>query len=161
MNISKRGEERMDKEEKEMYEKTIDWINHNIFQYNNNMIASPYLRKRIKELAYNKDGEQMYTFKMILYAVMTHADEIKWAFSNKDFKNESHKINYLMVVIGNDMNNIKSKVLEHQRQQQIATQQMENAQVLADNNVLLGSNRYIRKTEDISERLKDLWKTEN
>lgn len=151
----------MNTEEKEMYEKTINWIHCNIFQYNNSRIASPYLRKRIKELAYNSDGEQIYTFKMILYAVMTHANEIKWAFSNKEFKNENHKINYLMVIIGNDMNDIKNRVLERQREQQVATQQIESAQILADNNILLGSNRYIRKTEEVNERLKELWTIEN
>ena len=92
---------------------------------------------------------------------MTHANEIKWAFSNKEFKNENHKINYLMVVIGNDMNDIKNRVLERQREQQVATQQIESAQILADNNILLGSNRYIRKTEEVNERLKELWTIEN
>ena len=102
----------------------------------------------------------MYTYQMILYAAMTHANEIKFAFQNKDFKNEQHKINYIMVVISNDMNRIKQKVLDYQREQDKAETYALNAQDLANSNLLHGGQRYVRKTENvIDERLEDLWTT--
>lgn len=148
----------MNNSEKDLYNKTVKWIHNNLLQYDDKQIISPMLRKRIKDLAYNKDGEQLYTFPMILYTAMTHAKEIKFAFSNKDFQDDKHKINYIMVVINNDINRVKQKVLDYQREQEKASVYVEDAQKLADNKMLNGSQRYINKTENIdSERLEKLW----
>lgn len=151
----------MDKSEKVLYNKTVKWIHNNLLHYDDNQVISPYLRKRIKDLAYHNE-EQIYTYPMILYTAMTHANEINFAFQNKDFNDDKHKINYIMVVINNDINRVKQKVMDYERENVKADVYAEQAQQLADVNLLNGSERYVNKTEFINnERLNKLWMIQN
>lgn len=149
----------MTKTEKEMYQKTVKWICNNLLLCEK---TPPALSKKIKELAYDEDGNIIYTFEMIYYAAVKNANTIKYAFQNKDFKNQTHKVNYLMVVIANDVDNIKQKVIQYKREQSTIEEQIEQAQDLANHNLLYGSGRYIKKTQNIiNERLDDLWQTQD
>lgn len=49
----------------------------------------------------SKDG---YKYEMIFDCLLSNGDNIRWAMSNKSFKNETSKINYLMAIVESNIN---------------------------------------------------------
>ena len=83
---------------------------------------------------------------MVLYSFMINKSKIEYAFSVKDFKDERHKINYMMVIVSNSMNDIKNKVVALQNLKEKNNDDINNAEYLNRNNVLHGSQKYVKKT---------------
>ena len=153
------GGDKMNQEEKKELKMLLDYIKSNIFHYGDNKKLPPILKKKINELALNENNEFVYTYKMILYSFMINKPKIEYAFSTKTFKNESHKINYMMVIVSNDMNSIKAQVESAQKHKDKLKNDITQAQYLSDNNVLKSEDRYVKKENSLlnSEVIKDLW----
>lgn len=148
----------MTKEEKKELNDLLNYVKINILGYGEDKKLPPLLKKKINELALNNNKEFIYTYKMILYSFMINKSKIDYAFSTKTFENERHKINYMMVIVSNSMNYIKAKVDSLQRENDKNKMSLDIAQYLNDNNVLLGSGRYVRKSEELnSKKVEELW----
>ena len=95
---------------------------------------------------------------MILYSFMINKNRIEYAFNTKTFKTEKHKINYMMVVVANSMNDIKKKVNLNKKIQEQKNRTLDDAQYLAENNLLYGRDNYVRKTIELrSDEIDKLW----
>lgn len=142
-------------QDKKELKELLNYIKNNILYVQK---VPPLLRKKINELALDKDDNFIYTYKMILYSFMINKSKIEYAFNTKTFENEKHKINYMMVIVSNSMNDIKNKVLLNMKNQSYTVNDKQNAQMLADYNILHGSNKYVRKTKELnSDKVEELW----
>lgn len=148
----------MSKDERTTLNALLKYVAENILHYGSEKKIPPLLRKKINALALDDDKNFIYTYKMILYSFMINKSKIEYAFSTKTFTDEKHKINYMMVIVSNSMNDIKNKVLLNEKAKQVSENDTTNAQYLAENNVLYGSDKYVRKTEELrSEKIEELW----
>lgn len=59
------------------------------------------MQKGIGRIVKSKEG---YRYEVILDTFLSQSDKIEWAFNNKQFKNEKNKINYMMAIIENNIN---------------------------------------------------------
>lgn len=148
----------MTKEEKKELNDLLNYVKNNILYYSDTQKTPPFLKKKINELALGEDGVFNYTYKMILYSFMINKNRIEYAFNTKTFKTEKHKINYMMVVVANSMNDIKKKVNLNKKIQEQKNQTLDDAQYLAENNLLHGRDNYVRKTIELrSDEIDKLW----
>lgn len=148
----------MKKEERNEINMLLNYITKDILHYGETKKSPPLLRKKINELMFDENKEYIYTPKMVLYSFMINKSKIEYAFSVKDFKDERHKINYMMVIVSNSMNDIKNKVVALQNLKEKNSDDINNAEYLNRNNVLHGSQKYVKKTVELdSEKVEDLW----
>lgn len=61
------------------------------------------IQRGVGRIVKSKDG---YTYQTILNTFLTLSEKIRWAFDNKDFTNESSKINYMMAIIDSNINDL-------------------------------------------------------
>lgn len=61
------------------------------------------IQKGIGRVIKSKEG---YTYKTILNTFLAMSEKIKWALENKDFTSEQNKINYMMVIIDSNINDL-------------------------------------------------------
>ena len=59
------------------------------------------MQKGVGRIIKSKDG---YPYEVIYDTFLSNADTIRWAMTNKTFKNEGNKINYLMAIIDSHIN---------------------------------------------------------
>lgn len=90
---------------KEAYDKTkeeasyrfqsIDYLSF-LLGYDKDIPAPTFLYKKLEEM--KKCG-----YKVIYKTIEQHEDDIKWALENKEFKNETAKISYIMAILRNNV----------------------------------------------------------
>lgn len=135
----------------------IAYVRKDILEYGKGKKTPPCLKKKIVNLAFEND-EQIYTYEMIKYSFMLNSQKIKYALAHKEFSNEQHKVNYIMVIVANSMNDIKKRVRDAEIGNLKKELDVERATYLSQNDLLNGSQRYVRKTKEMNtERTKDLW----
>lgn len=93
-----------------------------------------------------------YTYKEILLTFKYYNAVIKPYLRSKQFKDEQHKFNYIMVIIESNINNIALK-LEYQQEQ---TKKIENIEVDYTHDDNINSN-YTPRSKIKNDKLKDLW----
>lgn len=59
------------------------------------------MQKGIGRICKSKEG---YPYNIILDTFLSNSESIRWAFTNKDFKSEKNKINYMMAIIDSNIN---------------------------------------------------------
>lgn len=144
------------KKNKELQE-LLTYVRKDILEYGKGKKTPPCLKKKIENLAYENE-EQIYTYEMIKYSFMLNSEKIKYALSHKEFANEQHKINYIMVIVANSMNDIQKRVRDAEISNLKKELDVEQANYLSQNDLLNGSQRYVKKTKELNEeRIKDLW----
>lgn len=146
-----------DKELKELDE-LYEYIRTEIMGYTKNVPLPNYFVLRLKGLSKArfisdiKDANSytFYTFLEILYTFKANKIQILNSLKTKQFKDENHKINYIMVIIEKDINNIKTNMIRKQKQ-------LEEARKLNVDNQASSQAEYKRKSKDVTnERLKNL-----
>lgn len=136
-----------------------EYVKKEILKYDDNMKLPQFMVLRLRGLSKgqfmaNKRQKPYahYSYNVILLTFKACKQDILKYTSQKIFKDEQHKFNYIMVIIENNINDIVLRLKNRQRQQEnIATI---NTAILQRDNVAT----YQRKTEDVNnDRLKDLW----
>lgn len=61
------------------------------------------IQRGVGRVIKQKEG---YKYDIILNTFLTHGDDIRWSLSNKTFKNEHQKINYMMAIIDSNINDV-------------------------------------------------------
>lgn len=95
--------------------------------------------KRINELA-------IYGFEVVYNTIVNNESSITWALENKEFNSEVGKVQYIMAIVQNNINEeykIKQKQLKSQK---------ENAKIINEP-IDLEVNNCVQKTKDISRWL--------
>ena len=148
---------KMTKEEKMEWDELYEYIKKEILGYDANINLPRNLVLRLKGLREgkfmaNKSTKAMgdYTFKVILTTFKINKFDILKALSNKNrFKDESHMINYLMVVIENKINDTYLRI------KKVETAQEKGQEI--DINIEDDKAEYKPKTKKVkNSRLKDL-----
>lgn len=145
------------KEEQIQWIELYEYVKHDILQYEKDMKLSRTLVLRLKGLRQgkfiaNKATKTLgdYTFKIILITFKLNKIEIINALLNKSkFKNESHMINYLMVILENKINDTYLRIKKAEDSQEKG----KNIELNIDDN----KAEYKHKTTEVkNSRLKDL-----
>lgn len=120
-----------------------------LLEYNSNQKLPSSLITRIQDLrngtimkkgegrvVKSKDG---YKYEIIFDCLLASGDNIRWAMKNKTFKNESNRINYLMVITESNIND--SYISYEQRQR---------------GNVIINFNNMINEEIEIQKRIENI-----
>ncbi|NFF75927.1 hypothetical protein FCV38_02740 [Clostridium sporogenes] len=94
------------------------------------------MQKGIGRIVKSKEG---YRYEVILDTFLSQSDKIEWAFNNKQFKNEKNKINYMMAIIENNIND-----------NYIYFKEKENSQIRKkQNNLMQEEKEFIKHNKDL------------
>jgi len=96
---------------KELYEYIKELLNYSENQKLPNSLVTriqdlrngTIIQRGIGRIVKSKNG---YTYQTILNTFLTLSEKIMWAFNNKDFANETSKINYMMAIIDSNINDL-------------------------------------------------------
>lgn len=149
---------KMTEQEKEDWNELYEYVKLDVLGYMDKKIPQS-LVLRLKGLSEGKFMANKYTkpmanysFKQILTTFKLHKFEITNGFKNneKTFKDENHKINYMMVIIEKKINDVVDKMNRVEK----SKVQGENVEVNANEE----KAEYKTKTKEVkSNILNDLW----
>lgn len=105
---------KMSEIDKEEFKILCDYIKKNILRYSDELGFPKTMALRLKGLACNthvqkKDSAMVYSYKIILLSTIQNKKSILYGLSHNDFKDETHKINYICKIIEKSLNDIKIK----------------------------------------------------
>lgn len=149
---------KMSKEESQDWEELYYYVKDNIMGYDENQSLSKNMVLRLKGLMTGKFIENKnikdnsnYSYKTILVTFKYCYSDIQKAFRTKSFQDESHKFNYALVIVENNINNVYMRMKNIQKTKEEA----ENTTIDTVNHV--GAD-YQRKTKEVNNKLlNDLW----
>ncbi|MBN3367046.1 hypothetical protein EXM90_19005 [Clostridium botulinum] len=96
------------------------------------------MQKGIGRVVKSKEG---YKYEVILDTFLSQSDKIEWVFNNKQFKNERNKINYMMAIIENNIND-----------NYIYFQEKENSQIRKrQNNLMQEEKEFIKHNKNLTD----------
>ena len=134
-----------------------DYVKYEIFGYEKNMSLSKYCVLRLKGLKNgkfmannNSKGDGNYTFKEILIVFKLMKGKLKSYLSNDlNFKDEKHKINGVMFIVENELNEVVLKLRKAEKQ----TEKIETIDIVESD------SEYVRRENNtnVSNKLKNLW----
>lgn len=145
----------LSKIENQKWDDLYQYIRKEIMNYPMTQPLSKHFVLRLKGLrkgkfiANNKSnslGE--YDFEIILLTFKINKLNILNGMNRTEFNNEQHKINYIMTIIENKINDTVA-MLEAKKK---TDEKIENLEIVANENVA----KYKKKTKKISKNLKDL-----
>lgn len=136
----------------ELYE----YVKTDILKYDTQKLPS-YFTLRLKGLAEgkfmaNKNSQPMasYDFTTILYTFKICKPKISEALNSVPFKDESHKINYIMVIIEKEINNVVERINKKKNSE-------EKIEIIDVSHQENEPAEYKRKAKKENKHLEDLW----
>lgn len=155
--MAKRPKEKMTEQEIAEWDELYQYVRKNILGYDENQKVPQYMVIRLKGL---REGNYManrrlpknanYPYPTILNTFKLCYRDIKYAMSHKSFKNENHKVNYIMAVIESNLNDVYLKMKKKKEEDRAA----EKASI---NMIPDASAMYKKKSKKESKNLSDLW----
>lgn len=129
-----------------------------ILNYDKNQKLPSFLILRLRGLkkgqfVANKNNTAIsdYPYEVIRLTFALKKDSIQYAIRTKDFKDEKHKINYIMTIVESSLNDVYKSYMNMKNQQKKNEQKVED--ISSDT-----TNRYVQKTKtNLDDKLKDLW----
>lgn len=113
---------KMTKQEKEEWETLYEYVHTNVLGYDRNQSLTRSQVLRLKGLRTNKFIENNnikdtanYSFKVILYAFQSCNPAIQDALRRVNFKDESHKFNYILKIVEPQLNEIYVRMKKRDR----------------------------------------------
>jgi hypothetical protein len=99
--------------------------------------------KKLKEL------KESYSYVEVKYAIFKLEQNLVWAVENKEFQSDYNKVNYLMAIVQNNINQYRKELNEINKKQMVM-QKSNDSDLSAIND-----NRIIKRTQriDMSELL--------
>jgi hypothetical protein len=136
-----------------------EYVKKEILKYDDNMKLPQFMVLRLRGLHRGKfiankyqKPHAYYGYDVILLTFKACRQDILKYTSQKIFKDEQHKFNYIMIIIENNINDIVLRIKNRQKQQENI--KSVDVAVLQRENIA----KYQRKTKDLdNEKLKDLW----
>lgn len=149
---------KMTNDDKEMWNELCQYVKKDVLGYDENVKIPKFLILRLKGLsngtfmANKKQGALAnYSFKEILLTFKLCKAQISSAMMGNKFENEQHKINYIMIIVENNINDTVFKLKK-------AKTQSEKADTLVLEHQISESAGYTSKgNKKINDKLKDLW----
>lgn len=145
-------------EDKELWSELCQYVKKDVLGYDENIKIPKFLILRLKGLSNgtfmaNKKQEALanYSFKEILLTFKLCKSQISSAMMGNKFENEQHKINYIMIIVENNINDTVFKLKKAKTQ----SEKVENLNMEHHESV---SAVYTPKgNKKINDKLKDLW----
>ena len=127
----------MNKEqEKKEFNELYEYVKKDILQYPNDVALPKYLVMRLKGL---RDGKFIvnkkikskadYPYSVIMLTFKFCKSNILRAIETKNFKNEQMKINYIMVIIENNINDIVLRLKDKEKAEKEAERQINKLKI--------------------------------
>lgn len=146
----------MTKQEQKEWNELYQYIKKDILKYDDKMILPRWFVLRLKGLkdgkfCANKKTKSLgeYSFYIILLTFKINKFNIINSINNNKFKDEKHKINYIMAIIENNINDTCQRLNKLKK----AEQKCEDMDVFINNN----KANYNKKTKSVTNsRLKGL-----
>lgn len=148
---------RMTKQEKEQWDSLYEYVRSNVLGYDYNQSLSRDVVLRLKGLLTNKYMENRNTKDTAHYSYLVVLNTFK--FCNMDiqrglktisFKDERHKINYIMKIVESNLNTVYNR-MQNATKAKDRTEKIDMATGTSTGAV------YKKKTEETSNRLNNLW----
>lgn len=95
-----------------------------------------------------------YSYKAIYETIKRCQSSLDYAFQYKEFKDINHKLNYIIVVIKNNIENVYKDIQEKEKQAKIKEQEISNSQLL--DNMVNVKGTGATKRKDFSDFLDNL-----
>ena len=115
------------------WDRLYKYIHTNVLGYSDNIKLPRNLITRLQDLRngtitkklegrviLSKDG---YGYDVILNTFLTHGDNIRYALNHKTFNNEQQKINYIMAIIDNNINDVYLEMKELEKQKMLSEEE--------------------------------------
>ena len=134
----------LDQIEKQKFNEVDVYIAAEILGYEIGQITPPFLKKRVKKLA------ESYDYEVIKLCFETLKNDLHYYLNNRDFHDEQHKVNYIMVVIENNINDVYKK-WKREKTTQMKQKKMDEVSCVELTNIPLNTQK--QKTNDISSFL--------
>ena len=107
------AKKKMTEEEKQDWESLYMYVKNNIMGYDDNQALSSSMVLRLKGLLTNKfmennniESTANYSYKTVLNTFKFCSPNIQNALRINRFKDESHKFNYILKIVENNINNV-------------------------------------------------------
>lgn len=147
---------KMSKEESQDWEELYYYVKDNIMGYDENQALSKNMVLRLKGLLTGKFIENKnikdisnYSYKTILTTFKYCRSDIEKAFRTKSFQDESHKFNYALVVVENNINTV------YLRMKNVEKAKEEAKSVVVDIPTHTGAE--FKPREKKTDKFSDLW----
>lgn len=133
--------------DKKIRDQLNNFVSVDILNYDGSQYLPPFFIKRVNEL------NKLYPMEVILETFKQNKDNLQyWMNQDSKFKNETGRINYMMAIINNNINNEYEKWKERQK----AERRMERVNLDASNiNLAVEVSRTKRKTKKKSDSISD------
>lgn len=161
----------MKKQELEDFRKLCDYIKKEILNYGDDKSFPSFMAQRLKALSCGvyllkgkeSDYKTIYSYKVILVAFVMYKREIDEALFSQHFKNEQHKINYIMKIVERNMNNvvdmIKNRANSKEKLEKSISKDIEEQNSFSKTNYISKTVFNDDKENDnmLSELIEELW----
>lgn len=142
----------------EQWDKLYQYVRKEILLYDNSQSIPPSLVLRLKGLTKGKyienrntEDKADYSYEVILYTFQICKTEIMNALSNRTFKDESHKFNYICKIVESNINDVYLRLKKAKRTE-------ESIKTMDTSNLSHKGGIYQKKTEELkNKRLNELW----
>lgn len=159
----------MNKEqEKKEFNELYEYVKKDILQYPNDVALPKYLVMRLKGL---RDGKFIvnkkikskadYPYSVIMLTFKFCKSNILKAIETKNFKNEQMKINYIMVIIENNINDIVLRLKDKEKAEKEAERQINKLKIetpiLVNKTKSDNSNKHDNNKSNLDDLVGGMW----
>lgn len=157
---------KMTEQEKREWDILYKYFKTAVMGYDNNQSLSSNMVLRLKGLRTGKFIENTkiedvsnYSFRLILDTIIDNKQAIEYASSNVQFKNETHKFNYILKIIESKLNDSYKKKEEEKRLNEKIDKI--DLKIISGNNFNdysdYSSKKPISNSNKNEDRMKDWW----
>lgn len=156
---TKNESKKLTKEEKCFRNELNNYIKTEILKYNNEKALPPYLWHRINAMRLGKtfhkgslnNGTEYYTYEEILITFKYCKHMILRYLETNTFKDEKHKINAILLIVRNNINDVKDRI----KRSEIQEERIRNDNI--DNLVEDYTEKYTIKSKKSRNSLDKYW----
>lgn len=146
----------MTKEEIKEWDAIYDYVRYNILGYDENQSLSTTMVLRLKGLLNNKfmannntEDTANYSYKVVLNTFKFCSPEIKRSLMDVNFKNETHKFNYIIKIVESNLNTVYLRMKNAEK----VKNEIENEKV----DVSVYNGAAYKPKAKTKDRFADLW----
>jgi len=155
--MARQTKKHMSEQDKEDWDELYEYVKTNVLCYDENQSLSKNMVLRLKGLLNNKfiannniEDTANYSYKTVLNTFKFCMFEIQKGLRSNTFKDESHKFNYVLKIVENNLNTVYLR-MKNSEKTKLKTETMNV------DSIMHSGASYQTKTTKTSDRLSDLW----
>lgn len=154
--MAKTTKKHMSKQDIDDWEKLYEYVKCNVMGYDDNQSLSRNMVLRLKGLANNKfmannniKDTADYSYKIILLTFKYCNSSIQRALNNVAFKDESHKFNYILKIVEDNINTVYMRMKKKNK----IKEEIESSST----NIAYDNKAEYKPKEKAKDKFSDLW----